>query len=74
MYVSSSSDPSDGHHLSLAPFFSSYKFYSETNTAYREVISAQRPSIYIFTWGGPLDQIGYTVCHVIYFYKVNIYK
>lgn len=61
MYVSSSSDQSDGQHLPLAPFFSSYKFYSETNTAYREVISAQRPSKYIFTWGarGPLDQIEY---------------
>lgn len=61
MYVSSSSDPSDGHHLPLAPFFSSYKFYSETNTADCEVTSPQTPSKYIFTWGarGPLDQIEY---------------
>lgn len=73
MYVSSSSDQSDGQHLPLAPFFSSYKFYSETNTAYREVISAQRPSIYIFIWGGGGPWIRLDI-HVIYFYKVNIYK
>lgn len=50
-----------------------YEFYSETNTAYREVISAQRPSKYIFTWGGGPPWIRLDI-HVIYFYKVNIYK
>lgn len=56
MYVSSSSDQSDGQHLPLAPFFSSYEFYSETKTNQLNLTSVFKWDLDLFT-GDPAESV-----------------